>query len=264
MSHPRFPSPVAFLGDRRIRVIVVGAGGTGSMLLDGLARLDCALRAQGHSGMNVIVYDDDTVSESNIGRQRFCRVDIGFSKAILMQHRLNAFYGLDWEARPERYDPKRERDLPDLLIGCVDRGDFRHALGAARARDNTDCLWCDTGNGADSGQVIIGHLGNPRRGQRLPNVYDFFGSELLAGDKDNAPSCSLAEALTRQRWSINPMVATVATSLLDKLFHRGGLDDHGALIRLDPLSVSPLAIDPAVWSSFGIDPARTGITKAAA
>jgi len=256
VSQLRFPTPPAFLGDRRVRVTVVGAGGNGSMLLDGLARLDCALRAQGHPGMDTTIFDAAVVRHANVGRQRFCKADIGYSKAILMQHRLNAFYDLDWEVRPENYDPKIPNGNPDLLIGCVDRGDFRHALGSRWAGKRCDTLWLDTGNGSESGQVLLGHLGIPSSEQRLPNVYDFFGAELLAGDNDDQPSCSLAEALTRQRWAINPMVATVAMTLLDKLFHRGGLDEHGALIRLDPLSVAPIAIDPTVWASFGISPAR--------
>jgi len=252
MNQHKFITPAAFLGDRRVRVTVIGAGGNGSMLLDGLARLDCALRAQGHPGMDTTIYDAALVRPANLGRQRFARADLGHPKAVLMQHRLNAFYDLDWKVKPENYDPRQGSGGTDLLIGCVDRGDFRHALATRWAGKRSDTLYLDTGNGAESGQVILGHLGVPSSQDRLPNVYDFFGDELLAGDDDDQPSCSLAEALTRQRWSINPLVASVAMSILDKLFHRGGLDEHGAFISLDPMSVSPIAIDPAVWASFGI------------
>lgn len=251
MSMPRFPTPAAFFGDRRTRVIVVGAGGTGSMLLDGLARLDAALRVQGHAGMDVTVYDHDTFSPANFGRQRCSQADAGFNKSVLMVMRLNAFYGLDWTAVPEQYEPTGHYINADLVVGCVDRGLFRHTLGASFADKPSDTLYLDAGNGASTAQVILGHLGNPREGQRLPNVYDLYGDELLAGDESDLPSCSLAEALLRQRWSINPLVADVAMSLLDQLFQRGGLDQHGALINLDPIQVSPIMIDPVVWSSFG-------------
>jgi len=252
MSLPRFPSPPAFLGDRPIEVVVVGAGGTGSMLLSGLGRLDCALRAQNHPGMQVTVYDPDTVSPSNVGRQNFATADIGYKKAVLMVHRINGFYGLDWKAMPVRYD-KPTTDL-DLLIGCVDSGLFRYKLGKACAGRHMRCLWLDTGNGAETAQIVCGHLGKTS-GLRLPNVYDLFGDQLLAGDHDDQPSCSLAEALSRQRWSVNPLVAVTALTILDNLVHRGGLDDHGALLRLTPLTVTALSIDPAVWSMMGYDTA---------
>ena len=59
-----------------VPVTVVGAGGTGGEVMDGLARLHFALKALGHEyGLDVTLIDDDVVSESNIGRQRFSPVD---------------------------------------------------------------------------------------------------------------------------------------------------------------------------------------------
>ena len=248
MTMPRFPTPSAFLGERRLRVQVAGAGGTGSMLLDGLARLDCALRAQGHPGMEVTVFDSDTVSASNIGRQRFARPDIGFHKVVVLLHRLNGFYGLDWIAEPTRMEPSDVR--ADLFITCVDSGAFRHAVGVHFKNRPTNTLWLDTGNGADFANIVLGHLG-VTQGMRLPNVFDLYGAQLLAGDEDDLPSCSLAEALARQRWSINPMVANAALKLLDDLVHRGGLNEHGSLLRLDPFTLSSLPIDETAWAMMG-------------
>lgn len=264
MTLPAFPTPAGFHGGRKVRVRVVGAGGNGSMLLDALARLDCAIRAQGHPGMETEVYDADTVSISNVGRQRFTARDVGFNKAVLMVHRLNAFYGLDWNAVPKFMDPRENVRSLDLIVGCVDRGSFRHALGKANAGKHSETLYLDTGNGDSTGQVVLGHLGKPQAGLRLPNVYDLFGTQLLDGDEDDQPSCSLAEALTRQRWSMNPLIATVAASLLDKLFHKGGLDEHGALIRLDRLSVTPMLVDEAIWSTYGYNAAKAAKTAKAA
>ncbi|MEY2117292.1 PRTRC system ThiF family protein [Rhodanobacter sp. FW106-PBR-R2A-1-13] len=255
MSARRFPTPEAFLGDRPVRIAVAGAGGTGSMLLDGLARLDCAIRAQGHPGMAVTVYDDARVRPANVGRQRFTHVDVGHPKATLLVHRLNGFYGLDWTAEVRRLDPAPPRC--DLLIGCVDLGWFRHALGKKNRRVQTDTLWLDTGNGSDRAQAFLSHLGTPSHGLRLPNIFDLYGDALLTGDDSDLPSCSLAEALARQRWSINPMIAQVALTMLDDLFHRGGLDTHGAFVRLDPLTVTSIPIDPASWAMLGYTDAPT-------
>lgn len=50
-------------------VNIIGAGGTGSQVLTCMARLDVTLRALGHPGLFVTLYDPDIVTEANIGRQ---------------------------------------------------------------------------------------------------------------------------------------------------------------------------------------------------
>ena len=253
MSPPFFITPQNFASDRKVRVVVVGAGGNGSQLLGHLGRLDRAIRAQLGKGLDVTVFDPDSVSEANVGRQVFGVHDIGFNKAIIMVHSVNAKYDLDWHAEPKAFDPNRHASF-DLLVGCVDSGRFRHALGQFWHSRLTDSLWLDLGNGADSGQVVLGHLGKAgsRSDLRLPNVYDLYGDQLLAGDHDDMPSCSLAEALQRQYWSVNPATVSAAAPILDGLFLRGGLRHHGSLIRIDPYSVVPLLVDPEQWSEMGL------------
>lgn len=253
MSPPFFITPQNFASDRKVRVVVVGAGGNGSQLLGHIGRLDRAIRAQLGKGLDVTVFDPDCVSEANVGRQVFGVHDIGFNKAIIMVHGVNTKYDLDWHAEPKAFDPKRHASF-DLLVGCVDSGRFRHALGQFWHSRPTDSLWLDLGNGADSGQVVLGHLGKPgsRSELRLPNVYDLYGDQLLTGDHDDMPSCSLAEALQRQHWSVNPATVSAAVPILDGLFLRGGIHHHGSLIRIDPYSVVPLLVDPEQWSAMGL------------
>lgn len=64
-----------------VTVNLIGAGGTGSQVLTGLARLDVTLRALGHPGLFVTLYDPDIVTEANIGRQLFGYSDMGLNKA---------------------------------------------------------------------------------------------------------------------------------------------------------------------------------------
>jgi hypothetical protein len=60
-----------------VRVVVVGAGGTGSAIVTGLPYLDQAMRARGHRfGLEVALMDADVVSETNCGRQLFSISDI--------------------------------------------------------------------------------------------------------------------------------------------------------------------------------------------
>ena len=85
--------PPGFLDPRPIRVLVVGAGGTGSAVLLGLPYLDQAMRVWGHPyGLQVLMMDADTVSETNCVRQPFSASDIGQNKATVLINRINMFW----------------------------------------------------------------------------------------------------------------------------------------------------------------------------
>ena len=59
--HIEHSHPPGFIGRRPIRVLVVGAGGTGSAILMGLPYLDQAMRVWGHPyGLQVCMMDGDT------------------------------------------------------------------------------------------------------------------------------------------------------------------------------------------------------------
>ena len=115
--------------DHRVSVHVIGAGGTGSALLDSVASLDATLRRLGHPGFALTIHDGDSVSASNIGRARYTPNDVGYNKAILSAHRFNAFHELDWTASPANAEPGDLEDA-DLVITCVDTARFRTALAA--------------------------------------------------------------------------------------------------------------------------------------
>ena len=88
----------------RVRMLIVGAGGTGSAFLLNLPYLHQALTAWGHPrGLEVTVMDGDTVSETNCVRQPFAVSDIGHNKATVLVSRLNLFWGLNWSAVPHHF-----------------------------------------------------------------------------------------------------------------------------------------------------------------
>ena len=83
--------PSGFLGRRPVRVLVVGAGGTGSAILMGLPYLHQAMRVWGHSyGLQVSIMDADKVSETNCVRQPFSASDIGQNKATVLVRAANS------------------------------------------------------------------------------------------------------------------------------------------------------------------------------
>ena len=135
LIHPR-------LLERRVAVHLVGVGGNGAQMAACLARLDIAMRALGHPyGLHVTAFDADRVSEANVGRQLYSAADIGRHKALVTIHRLNQFYGLDWDAHPMRYEEhvngQRYWAGTDLLISCVDSRSARGVLHRIAWRDTS-------------------------------------------------------------------------------------------------------------------------------
>ena len=93
--------PSGLLGRRPVRILVVGAGGTGSAIVMGLPYLHQAMRAWGHPyGLEVTLMDGDTVSETNCVRQPFSWSDVGQNKSTVLINRINLFWRTKWHAQP--------------------------------------------------------------------------------------------------------------------------------------------------------------------
>ncbi len=236
-------------------IVLVGAGGTGSQILTGLARLDRALRALGGQGLKVTVYDDDLVSESNVGRQLFYPADVGQNKAVTLVTRVNAAFGISFEAVPARFTKEvRNMSSIDIIIGAVDtrssRKEIREFIGHHRVR-----YWMDLGNRQADGQIVLGEClqdGGRDWHMRLPMVHELYPSILDPDDPaDDIPSCSLAEALEKQSLFINQSMATHALALLWKMFREGAVDYSAVFVNLDTGTVNTLPICRETWLRFG-------------
>ena len=115
--------------ERPIRILVVGCGGNGSAIVSGLPYLHQALLAFGHpGGLAVTLIDPDTVSETNCVRQPFCRTETGFPKAIVLAHRINLFWGLNWQGMQATIQRIKKGSDVDFVIGCVDTRKARRAI----------------------------------------------------------------------------------------------------------------------------------------
>lgn len=233
-----------------VRIALIGCGGNGSQMLTGLARLNHALTALGHPGLHVKVYDPDTVSEANMGRQLFGAFDVGQSKAHVLVNRINAFFGLAWEAVHARYDENNSWERQFLMaIACVDSARARHDIHHRVRRCGVHYLM-DLGNRAADGQVLFGELFEGRAGLGaskdsvfLPSPYDVLPELVdLQAKEDDTPSCGLAEALERQELFVNQAIVTPALSILWDFFRHGGLTWHGAFVNLRTGSMRPLPV----------------------
>ena len=246
MSHTVDPQ----LLERPIRILVVGCAGNGSAIASGLPYLHQALLAFGHpGGLAVTLIDPDTVSETNCVRQPFCRTEIGLPKAIVLAHRVNLFWGLNWQGMQATIQKLKKGTDVDFVIGCVDTRKARRAIDKWVLNSGV-LYWLDLGNNASSGQFILGqpkNSANRKKKDRLRTVAELY-PEILKRDKkeDDEPSCSAAEALTRQEPFINQNLAYQALGVLTQLLRHGSASYHGGFCNLTTGHVVPVPIHAAV------------------
>lgn len=254
------PTPSAYLS-RAVSVLLIGCGGNGSLMLTGLGRLNHALTALGHPGLDVTAYDDDMVSEANMGRQMFSPADVGLNKGSVLVHRVNQFFGLNWRALPRRFASHQDagsiqlNGKPTIVIVCVDSAAARANIYGLLESMHFRGYILDLGNRASDGQVLLGQLpalddlpplltGDgidppvrlPAQHKTLPELVD------TASLADDAPSCGLAEALERQELFVNQAVATPALALLWEFFRYGQITWRGAFVNLKTGNMRPIAI----------------------
>jgi PRTRC genetic system ThiF family protein len=224
--------------DREATVVLVGCGGTGGFLAEAVCRL-----LLGRDGQLCLV-DPDRVEPHNVARQCFDQADIGRFKAEVLAERLSRRFGrevgysvlpFDRELHTQVFGDARSR--LNLLVGCVDNSAARRAIAAALDGPGQAygyprvgrTWWLDTGNGPNSGQVL---LGNATRAEVLHGSFtpaagvcralpapSLQRPDLL--DVPPAPraqqDCAEAVAVGDQGPSINQVVAAIAASHVEKL-----------------------------------------------
>ena len=238
--------------EHEITVALIGAGGTGSQVLTCLGRMDATLKALGHPGLYVVVYDPDIVTASNQGRQLFSENDIGLNKASCLVTRINRFFGTDWEVVSEAYSGQ----TANIIITCTDNIASRLFVQEVFYKKQETfnqpydkfLYWLDFGNTRTVGQVILGSLDISQpvsekyeTASRLPFVTELFDYTQLE-EKDSGPSCSLAEALQKQDLFINSTLAQLGCGLLWKLFRECMIEYQGVFLNLDTLKTNPIKI----------------------
>ncbi|XCP04908.1 PRTRC_ThiF: PRTRC system ThiF family protein [Bacteroides fragilis] len=196
-----------------VTVFVIGAGGTGSQVATGLARMSVALQALGHPGLHVTVFDPDTVTEANIGRQLFSGSELGLNKAAALATRINRFFRLlvggkgaalsaESLRRPGRTRPGehhrhlyRQHPLQDEPLAVPEETQgthfqqraVAHILDGLRQRPDhrtgpdREHPWQDSPARLQRVPAHSPHERHYRRGTLLHHQGKGFGTELLAG-----------------------------------------------------------------------------------
>jgi len=245
-----------------VTIHVIGCGGNGSQVLMQLARINEALKKLGHLGIHVTCFDNDIVTEANLGRQLFSASELGLNKASAIITRINRFFGTSWSAMPILYSSKIQQTerMANITISCVDsivaRKEIKAALTFNSNTNNPITLplyWMDLGNTQTTGQFIIGTLKTIEQpimskkagvfntySPNLPTLFDKFPALKKQKEKKSGPSCSLAEALEKQDLFINSTLTQIALGLIWKLFREGEIKYQGAFINLQTLKIATI------------------------
>lgn len=244
-----------------VTINLIGAGGTGSQVLTALARMNHALIQLGHAGLFVRLFDDDTISSANLGRQLFTTAELGQYKSVALINRINRFFGTNWKAETIKFDNELAGSASlfasTITISCVDKAETRFQIAKLLSTFALDyhgrsrsLYWMDYGNSRVSGQVVLSTLDTIKQPaseqynpvDSLPLVTEEFKDLLQAGEADETPSCSLAEALTKQDLFINSALANCGASLLWQLFREGALFYRGFFLNLQDFRTQPLKV----------------------
>ncbi len=223
---------------RPVKVVMLGAGGTGGHIAPHLYRLLYALDRP----VRFIICDGDVVEEKNLVRQNFIPADLGENKAKVLAERYSTVFGMETEYVPSFVETEGELKelltpeyfqmrLPGhrfpgqvkelvILIGAVDNNKSRQ-LCHRIFQQAKELIYIDSGNGEYTGQVVCGvrrasKTYYPPIGTVYPDVLE---------DTDKFPTeLSCAEASVSAPQSIAANI-TAATAVVDMIYNMLALGD---------------------------------------
>jgi len=248
--------------DCRSTIVLVGCGGTGGFLAESICRL-----LIGRSSRLFLV-DPDRVEPHNVARQAFDRREVGRFKAEVLAERLARRFerAVDYSILP--YDRRLHASVFGdtasglrLIVGCVDNAAARRAIATTLDTSSRSGIrspntwWLDTGNGRNSGQLLLGNTTRPDALRRsfmpasgkcraLP-APSLQRPDLLSAASEARPQPDCAEAVADglQGPTINQIVASVAASFVEKLLN-GTCTWMAAYFDLDDGMLRCLPADP--------------------
>ena len=217
-----------------VKIIMLGAGGTGSYVAMHLYRLLYCLDRH----VRIIIADGDSVEEKNLVRQHFTVADLGQNKAQVLAERYSAAFKMKAEYVPDFIEDKeklRQLVKPDhvrinkntymkldetvILLGCVDNNKSR-CLCNEVFYECKDLIYIDSGNGEHGGQIVCGVR---RGGRTMSKPVGALYPDILE-DTDKFPtelSCAEASASAPQTIAANMTAATMVVNLLHNILVLG-------------------------------------------
>jgi PRTRC genetic system ThiF family protein len=203
-------------------VAVVGCGGTGGFVAEGLCRLL-------PEDMVVLLIDHDQVEQQNLVRQNFYPGELGQFKSQALARRLSERFRRRIAYLTTPISTLQE--LPELVIGCVDNGLARRDIAERITEKYNPPLsifrgwWIDAGNGRNFGQVLVGNCPVDRLRKSFESDHEICfalplpteqRSELLL-ELPPVPACAEAVALDEQSPVINQGMASLVLEVVYRI-----------------------------------------------
>ena len=235
---------------RPVKIVMLGAGGTGGHIAPHLYRLLYSLDRP----VRFIICDGDVVEKKNLVRQNFTPADLGENKAKGLADRYSSVFGLETEyvpsfienaraleelLRPQTwYDPTTGSiEEMVILVGAVDNNKSRKLCDQV-FRCSKELIYIDSGNGEHTGQVVCG----VRRGGRTyyrpaAGLYP----EML-DDTDKFPtelSCAEASVSAPQSMAANITAATIVVDMVYNILARGESSVRQATFATTMVNIRP-------------------------
>ena len=231
-----------------LRVCLVGCGGTGGFVAEGLCRL---------MSSQIVLVDFDKVEEHNLLRQAFYSEDLGKFKSEVLARRLaKQFHRRVGYSTVPMNSEYLERF--DIVIGCVDNARARQVMHDMYRYDDMNGYmrrpwWIDAGNSENSGQVLIGNTMKAFEGSfqvrqgiawrlPLPSVQQpglLIPPTVLPKQED----CAEAVENNLQSPVINQTMAAM-TLEITRRFIKNELTWMGVYIDLDAGAMRPVPVEP--------------------
>lgn len=162
-----------FSQTRPVKIVQLGAGGTGGHIAPHLYRLLYSLDRP----VRYIICDGDVVEQKNLVRQNFTPADLGENKAQVLAERYSSVFGMETEYVPDfvededrlknlltpmRFRQRRPNSYREeiveemvILLGAVDNNKSRQLCHRVFTQAK-ELIYIDSGNGEYTGQVICG------------------------------------------------------------------------------------------------------------
>lgn len=247
-----------FSQNRPVKIVMLGAGGTGGHIAPHLYRLLYSLDRP----VRFIIADADTVERKNLVRQNFVEADLGENKAKVLAERYSSVFGLETEYIPEFIeDEQRLKELVTprfyrngvyfknghpfeskfwelvILIGAVDNNRSRQLCHKV-FRQVSPLVYIDSGNGEHTGQVVCGINHGKKTifkpvGSTYPDILqeqDKFPSEL---------SCAEASISAPQSIVANITAATAVVNFVYNILVLGELNTRSITFSTNLISLKP-------------------------
>ena len=238
---------------RPVKIIQLGAGGTGGHIAPHLYRLLYSLDRP----VRYIICDGDVVEEKNLVRQNFTPADLGENKARVLAERYSTVFGLETEYVPsfiETEERLKELLTPRvwhigsyysnkqivemvILLGAVDNNRSRQLCHRVFYQAK-ELIYIDSGNGEYTGQVVCG----VRRGGRTcyPPIGTVYPDVLEETDKfPTELSCAEASVSAPQSMAANITAATIVVDMIYNILATGSSTVRKVTFSTQSVNVRP-------------------------